>query len=148
MRQIAALPYRRKLVDAALDAEGAPARTASTTEILLVTSRDTGRWIIPKGHMMPGLTEFAAAAVEAEEEAGITGVISATPIGTYPYVKALSNGRSMVMTVAVYPLLVTHEADTWKEQHQRTRRWFAVDDAVAQVDEAELKVLIMGFFEG
>jgi uncharacterized protein len=118
---------------------------AQPLEILLVTSRDTGRWIIPKGHLMPGLADHAAAAVEAEEEAGLTGTISPHPIGSYPYAKALADGTSIAMTVAVYPLHVTHQAETWKEQQQRTRQWFSVADAVARVDEPELQALIAGF---
>jgi uncharacterized protein len=134
IQQIAALPYRHLSDD-----------PAQPMQILLVTSRDTGRWIIPKGNLMPGIADHAAAAVEAQEEAGLTGTISAQAIGSYPYAKALADGTSIAMTVAVYPLRVTHEAATWKEQQQRTRQWFSVADAVARVDEPELKALIAGF---
>lgn len=39
-------------------------------EILLITSRDSGRWIIPKGWPMKKKEPHEAAAVEAWQEAG------------------------------------------------------------------------------
>ena len=56
-------------------------------EFLLITSRGTGRWIIPKGWPMPGRTLAQAALREAYEEAGIRGIVETSSIGSYQYYK-------------------------------------------------------------
>jgi predicted phosphate transport protein (TIGR00153 family) len=134
IRQIAALPYRTE--GNAIDA---PVR------ILLITSRDTGRWVIPKGNIPSGMASHAAAAMEAEEEAGITGAICPTPLGSYRYRKRRGNGASLMVDVDVFPLAVTHEHQSWKEQRQRERRWFTLEDAADAVEESDLSELIRSF---
>jgi uncharacterized protein len=134
IRQIAALPYRTDGV--AVDAP---------VSILLVTSRETKRWVIPKGNLIAGMSAHAAAAVEAEEEAGVLGAACPTPIGTYYYRKKRGNGASLMAGVEVFPVAVTSELKTWKEQDQRERRWFSLADAADAVDEPDLKALIRSF---
>ena len=112
---------------------------------LLITSRGAGRWIIPKGWPMQGLKPQDAAAVEASEEAGITGEIEAHPIGSYPYDKPLKDERSAAVQVIVFPLLVTAQADAWKEQQERTARWFRAARAAPLVAEPALRRLILDF---
>ena len=114
-------------------------------EILLVTSRDTGRWVTPKGNRMSGLSDAEAAAEEAMEEAGATGLLDAEPIGTFTYDKRLSGKAMRLTAVDVYGLQVTHLFEAWPEQRQRERRWFSRLEAVDAVDEPELKALIAGF---
>jgi 8-oxo-dGTP pyrophosphatase MutT (NUDIX family) len=58
-------------------------------EILLVTTRQTRRWIIPKGWPIKGLRPAKSAAREAFEEAGVRGKISAKPLGLFTYEKSL-----------------------------------------------------------
>ena len=134
IRQIAALPYRTD--GTALDA---PVR------ILLITSRGTGRWVIPKGNIPGGLTGHAAAALEAEEEAGVAGSICPIPLGSYRYRKRRGNGASLMVDVDVFPLAVTHEWHSWKEQGERERRWFSLSEAADAVDEDDLRELIRSF---
>jgi predicted phosphate transport protein (TIGR00153 family) len=134
IRQIAALPYRTE--GPALDA---PVR------ILLITSRGTGRWVIPKGNVSGGLAPHAAAALEAEEEAGVGGSVSPIPLGSYRYRKRRGNGASLMVDVDVFPLCVTDERDTWKEQSERERRWFTLPQAAQAVDESDLRQLIRSF---
>ncbi len=134
MRQIAVLPYRF----------GGPGMDGPT-EILLITSRGTGRWVIPKGNPLNGLPRHASAAIEAEEEAGVIGAVCPTPIGSYQYRKRRANGASVMLDVEVFPLAVTRELDEWKEQNERERRWFAFDEAAKVVDEADLQALISSF---
>ena len=114
-------------------------------EILLVTSRDTGRWVTPKGNRMSGLTNAEAAAEEAMEEAGVTGPIDAEPVGTFTYDKRLSGKAKRLTAVDLYGLQVTHLFDRWPEAHQRERRWFSRMEAMDAVDESELKALIAAF---
>ena len=114
-------------------------------EVLLITSRDTGRWIIPKGWPIDGLTPEAAAAREAWEEAGVTGEISATSVGLYRYSKALTADRSVPCLVAVYPLRVGKLAKRYPEVGQRRRKWFPADKAAKKVDEPELREILAGF---
>ncbi|MDG2002170.1 MAG: DUF47 family protein [Novosphingobium sp.] len=134
MRQIAVLPYRTDSpsVDAPI-------------HILLITSRETRRWIIPKGNPMAKLPPHASAAVEAEEEAGVLGSACPVRIGSYRYRKRRNSGASVWAEVDVFPFAVTEELDSWKEQHERERRWFTLAEAADAVDEADLRALIRSF---
>lgn len=114
-------------------------------QFLLVTSRDTGRWVTPKGNRMKGLSDAEAAAEEAMEEAGATGLIEAYPNGAFTYDKRLSGRARRLTAVDLYGLQVTHLFDAWPEAHQRERRWFSRLEAVEAVDEPELKALIAAF---
>ncbi len=128
--QVAALPWRKA-------GEG--------IEVLLITSRDTGRWVLPKG--WPEGTEnlCEAAAREAAEEAGLSGVISQQEAGRYHYVKALSSGEEVVCEVLVYPLEVEQVADKWKEKRERKRKWVSPAEAARMLNEPELCKLISAF---
>jgi 8-oxo-dGTP pyrophosphatase MutT (NUDIX family) len=110
-------------------------------QVLLVTSRDTGRWIIPKGWRAKRLKDHEAAAREAEEEAGVLGRVKSKPIGDYSYPK-ISNKEARSLRVAVFLLLVRREMNQWPEQEQRRRAGFDVREAVKEVAEAELRTLI------
>ena len=126
-RQVAALPPR-------LAKNGA-------IEILLVTSRDTGRWIIPKGWTSKGLRDCEAAAREAKEEAGVKGKILREAIGTYRYIKReLGNGA--IIEVRVFLLKVSKRCKRWPEKRERQRAWFDLEAAVSKVSDPELSTLI------
>ncbi|MGF7146496.1 8-oxo-dGTP pyrophosphatase MutT (NUDIX family) [Sphingomonas zeicaulis] len=125
--QSAALPWRRL-------ADGGVA-------VLLVTSRRTRRWIIPKGHIERGMTAAASAAKEALEEAGVTGRVGGK-MGTFEYDKLLAAGGVRRLRVSVFPLEVAEELDRWEEQALRERAWFAPEHAAAAIAEAELQALI------
>ena len=112
---------------------------------MLITSRGTGRWVIPKGNPIRGLRPHLAAAREAFEEAGITGVTAAAPIGSFRYRKVLRDGRARAARVAVYPLAVHDRSLQWPEQDQRHSRWFTLAAAADAVDEPELKAIIARF---
>lgn len=128
--QIGALPWRRR--DGVL-------------EVLLVTSRETRRWVAPKGWPMPYKSDAEAAATEAWEEAGVKGLIAPAPIGGYSYAKRLKDGSERPCRVKVYPLEVTAERDAWPEATQRERRWMAPTEAAALVAEPELADLLQAF---
>jgi 8-oxo-dGTP pyrophosphatase MutT (NUDIX family) len=111
-------------------------------EVLLITSRDTGRWVIPKGWPVDGLDPANSAAREAWEEAGVTGVLSAEILGYYSYDKGIRPNVSLPCVVAVFPLHVTSLADRFPERKQRRRKWFAASKAAKLVDEPELRRLL------
>ena len=134
IRQIAAFPYRT--AGGAIDA---------AVSVLLVTSRESRRWVIPKGNATPGLAPHVAAAVEAEEEAGVRGVVCPTPLGSYRYRKRKGSGASLMLDVDVFPLAVSQELSEWKEQGQRERRWFNLAEAASVVEEPDLADLIRTF---
>ena len=113
--------------------------------MLLVTSRESGRWVIPKGNFANTVTPHAAAAQEAEEEAGVRGVVCPTALGTYRYRKRKGSGASLMADVEVFPLSVSEELSDWKEKKQRKRRWFSLSDAANAVEEADLRDLIRSF---
>jgi 8-oxo-dGTP pyrophosphatase MutT (NUDIX family) len=117
----------------------------SGIEVLLITSRDTGRWIIPKGWPMPGLAPEAAAAQEAWEEAGVQGLVNPLCVGRYGYQKNLTADALVPCAVAVYGLQVTHMADSFPEAAQRRRGWFGAATAASLVQEPDLAGLIGRF---
>lgn len=131
--QYAALPWRRG--EAGL-------------EVLLITSRETRRWVIPKGWPMKGRKPFEAAAQEAFEEAGVIGVVKSRKTGAYRYEKRLKNGKLRLVHVNVYPLKVREERDRWPEMAEREKKWVTPTEAAAMVDEPELQSLIAGFAPG
>lgn len=128
--QVAALPWREK---------------AGKIEILLVTSRDTGRWVLPKGWPEQGEQLCQAATREAAEEAGIDGAVSPLEAGRYYYGKRQSSGMELRCEVRVFPLEVRSVADKWPEKEQRRRIWLSPSEAAARVHEPDLGRLIIHF---
>ena len=128
--QVAALPWRD---------------TRHGIEIMLITSRDTGRWVLPKGWPEAKEPLCEAAAREAGEEAGLRGTISHFEAGRYFYAKALSSGEEVPCEVLVFPLRVDRIADRWKEKRSRTRKWASCTEAVRMVNEPDLSQIIAHF---
>jgi uncharacterized protein Yka (UPF0111/DUF47 family)/8-oxo-dGTP pyrophosphatase MutT (NUDIX family) len=112
---------------------------------LLITSRRTKRWVIPRGNPIPGLSAAQSAAQEAYEEAGLTGIVSPEEIGRYSYEKVKRSGATVPAEVTVFPLRASIQSRHWPERDQRESRWFTRMEAAAAVDEAGLKALIRGF---
>lgn len=129
-RQYAALPWRHSEVG---------------LEILLITSRETRRWVIPKGWARKGEPPTIAAAREALEETGAAGRVDPAPLGEYGYDKLMKSGRVRPVTVAVYSLEVLHEHEEWPEMAVREKLWIAAAEGADLVDEAELRILIASF---
>jgi 8-oxo-dGTP pyrophosphatase MutT (NUDIX family) len=129
--QYAALPWR-------LDEDG-------YIEILLATSRDTKRWVIPKGWPMKGRKPHIAAAIEAMQEAGLRGKIEKTKLGEYEYEKRLKGGSAVDCRVEVFPLRVEGQRKKWPEKGQRVTYWFPFERAAEQVDEPQLREIILAF---
>lgn len=112
-------------------------------EVLLVTSRGTGRWIIPKGWPIRGLASPQAALQEAWEEAGVKEATSgADPIGTYGYDKITGSGLPLPVETLVYPVEVDALENDFPEAGQRERRWVSPTEAANLVDEPELKSIL------
>ncbi|HZZ67692.1 MAG TPA: NUDIX hydrolase [Phenylobacterium sp.] len=114
-------------------------------EVLLITSRETHRWVIPKGWPIKGKSSSKSAAQEAFEEAGVQGKVGKKPFGGYAYDKRLKNGRLQRVRVAVFPLQVENEAETYLELGQREKLWLPPSEAARKVDEPELMVLLATF---
>jgi len=128
--QYAALPYRV---------------ASGRLQVLLVTSRRTRRWIVPKGWPVESMPASACAALEALEEAGVKGEVQKTPIGHYRYVKHHKNRASEPCKVEVYALRVTEQRKSWAEGEERERRWYSPAEAAAVVAEPLLQHLILEF---
>ena len=129
--QYAALPWRK-------NGDGA-------VEILLITSRESRRWVIPKGWPMKGKAPEAAAAQEAYEEAGVLGEPRHKQLGIYHYDKRLRSGRLQHVRVQVYALQVQEARDIWPEMAERDRLWSSPAEAANLVDEPELRALLAKF---
>lgn len=125
--QVGALPWRRG---------------EKGIEVLLITSRGTGQWIVPKGGLMAGIGPAASAAEEAWEEAGVRGRIEEQPAGRFTHMKSRPGARSLRCRVTLYRLEVETVARSWPERGQRKRRWFPLEEAAASVRSGELRALI------
>ncbi|QMU60019.1 MAG: NUDIX domain-containing protein [Boseongicola sp.] len=113
------------------------------TQVLLITSRDTGRWIIPKGWPEQGLTTREAAIKEAWEEAGVVAEPEhGDTIGSYSYDKIQSTGWPLPVETLVYPVAVDTLADDFPEAHERKRKWVDPEEAANLVNEPELKSIL------
>jgi 8-oxo-dGTP pyrophosphatase MutT (NUDIX family) len=126
--QYAALPYRLS--------------GKSRTEVMLVTSRETHRWIIPKGWPQKDKAPHDSAAREAFEEAGVVGAIGKRSVGSFPYQKRLKNGVVTVCEVHVFPLRVRRQSKQWPEKEQREVKWLSANDAAETVKEPMLSEII------
>jgi 8-oxo-dGTP pyrophosphatase MutT (NUDIX family) len=131
-RQVAALPYRL---------------TAAGWEVALVTTRESGRWILPKGWPIKGLPDFEAAAIEALEEAGMVGRIGRRSIGEFVYLKRFVKTSDKV-TATVYPLAVVEQRPKWREKNEREVRWFSAAEAAEKVTIEGVGALIERFVAG
>lgn len=127
LQQISALPFciSRKSVD-----------------VLLVTSRGRGHWILPKGWPSEGLEPTHTAAQEAHEEAGLIGPVHHDPIGSFPYKKFLKRGRSVDCRVVVYPMLVVEQRVRWREKAQRSLMWVPIRKASKKTQDKGLSRLL------
>lgn len=114
-------------------------------EILVITSRDTGRWVIPKGWPMERRTAREVAEREAFEEAGVIGTATEASIGTYDYLKGLNGGIKVPCKVQVHALEVKKMAKDFKEKGMRRLEWVSCEEAALRVDEQALKELILSF---
>ena len=126
VKQVGALPYAV--------VEGRPV-------FLLVTSRRSGRWIVPNGSLIPGQSAAQSAATEALEEAGVEGIVDETPIGSYRTIKKGGMARQVV-EVDLYPLRVTQQHDTWAEKDNRHRHWVLLREAKRLLTDPELADLV------
>jgi 8-oxo-dGTP pyrophosphatase MutT (NUDIX family) len=124
--QYAALPYRR----------------GARVDILLVTSLETRRWIIPKGWPIEGLAPHECAAAEAFEEAGVEGEVGCESVGAFLYDKRRKSGV-VPCRVEVFPLEVTRERENWPEGDRRQRRWFSPEEAAAAASDPSLGDIIL-----
>jgi len=129
--QSAALPWRRT--------------AAGDVEVLLITSRETRRWVIPKGWPIKGLKLPQTAAREAFEEAGVEGEVAKKKIGVFHYDKRLRSGLLQKVRVGVYPLKVDIERQDWPEAQQREKLWTTPQAAADLVEESELSLILRAF---
>lgn len=113
-------------------------------QVCLVTSRTRKRWIIPKGWPMHKQTPASAAATEAYEEAGVSGVAIDQCLGVYSYVKPLKLNEAPII-VMVYPLHVRNVHSKWPEKHQRKRKWYSLKKAAQKLTEPQLKQIVLSF---
>lgn len=113
------------------------------TEILLITSRDTGRWILPKGWPINGLDAANSALQEAWEEAGVkSGIVEGPAIGSYDYDKVMDGGRTLPIEAHVFKVRVDDLTDTYPECGKRKRKWVRPAEAATLVNEPQLKAIL------
>jgi 8-oxo-dGTP pyrophosphatase MutT (NUDIX family) len=123
----AALPFRR---------------SHGQWEVLLVTTRRSGRWIVPKGRPIKGCTAARTAKIEALEEAGVSGAVSRKSIGAFETRSRFAPPRKKADRVEVFPLAVRREHESWPEEGDRRRRWMTIDQAIKTVHPSGLAELL------
>ena len=129
--QFAALPWRLS--------EG------GTRQIMLLTSRETQRWVIPKGWPMKKRKPAEVASQEAYEEAGLVGrIVGKRPVGSFHYVKRLGK-KEVLCQVRVFLFRVEQQLDDWPEKNQREAKWFDAEEAADLVEEGGLAEIISRF---
>lgn len=111
-------------------------------QVLLVTSRDTGRWVIPKGWPIAGKTIAESALQECWEEAGVVGDLDSAELGAYNYRKRRPRRGDLNCTVSVFSIRVDRLEDDFPERDQRRRKWFRPAKAARKVNEPELGSLL------
>jgi 8-oxo-dGTP pyrophosphatase MutT (NUDIX family) len=114
-------------------------------KVLLITSRRTRRWIVPKGWPMEGRTPSQTAIQEAWEEAGVTGRPAGPCIGVYSYAKDVGSMDDLPCLAMLYPVEVRALAKEYPESGQRRRRWVSPRKAARLLSEPELARLILDF---
>jgi 8-oxo-dGTP pyrophosphatase MutT (NUDIX family) len=124
------------------------AEVGGETCVLLLTSRETGRWIIPKGWPVKRLKPWEAAAREAYEEAGLLGTVGRDPVGTFLYDKRLDNGRTVEVEVTVFPMAVRQQLEDWPERGERRSRWVTPGQAAMLVEEGGLVDMLLDAAHG
>lgn len=128
--QFAALPYRIH---------------KGKTEVLLITSRGTRQWLLPKGWPMESLKPHKTAAQEAWEEAGILGRARKHCLGTYRYRKTRGAKRGQSIRVLIYPLEVDKLTRIYPEAGQRERKWLSPKKAAKRIHHPDLALLVGSF---
>src|SRR5215471_418345 len=126
--QYGALPYRL--------------RAASSPQFMLITSRETRRWVIPKGWPKKGKSPQYSAAREAFEEAGVVGAVGRRAVGSFAYEKRLKNGVVVICHVRVFALEVTRQSRQWPEKQERVVKWLSASQAAEKVSEPRLSQII------
>jgi 8-oxo-dGTP pyrophosphatase MutT (NUDIX family) len=126
--QYGALPYRLSV--------------GSRPQFMLITSRETRRWVIPKGWPKKGKSPRSSAAREAFEEAGVVGAVAKRSAGSFSYEKRLKNGGVVVCDVRVFPLEVRRQSKKWPEKQERIFKWLSASQAAEKVDEPTLGEII------
>ncbi len=121
--------------------------TPDGLQALLITSRETRRWVIPKGNIGKGQSARAAAELEAYEEAGVRGDADNIPLGFYTYLKIMEDGTAQPTVVEVFAMHVTKEAKDWPEKAERERLWVTPQEAAKCVLEPGLAVLLLRLAE-
>lgn len=117
-------------------------RQGDEVRVLLLTSRGTGRWVLPKGWAERGLTGREVAAKEAFEEAGLVGEVGPEALGSYSYLKEMVKAPAVPCRVEVFALWVDQQLVDWPEREQRVRQWFSLPEAARKVHEDELRLLL------
>ncbi len=114
-------------------------------QVMLITSRGTKRWILPKGWPMDGMTPAQSAAEEAFEEAGVRGKPYDVCVGVYSYNKVMENGPDLPCLAMVFPLKVKRVLSTYPEKSERRRKWLPLKRAAEKISEPELRAILKGF---
>ena len=119
-------------------------KSGPKTEVCIITSRGTGRWIVPKGWPMAGLSPAEAVALEAYEEAGVSGEVQPDTLGLFSYNKRMAR-TSLPVIAVIYAMEVTKVHKSWPEAHQRKRRWVSPAKAAKKLSDPELRQVVAGF---
>jgi 8-oxo-dGTP pyrophosphatase MutT (NUDIX family) len=120
-------------------------RAPDGIQILLITTRNTRRWIVPKGWPDEGRDPHECAAQEAYEEAGVVGDVTGDVIGVFTHKKQLKSGQMVTCRIHVFAMEVTDVCEEWAEKNVREAKWCSVSEALALVGDSGLRRIIAKF---
>ena len=120
-------------------------RAADGLQLLLITTRSTKRWIVPKGWPEKNMAPNECAAHEAYEEAGVLGDVADQPIGTFSHRKQLKSGHLITCRIHVFDMEVTGIAEDWPEKDEREIRWCTAEEAMALASDLGLRRIVAKF---
>lgn len=107
-------------------------------EVLLVTSKSTRRWILPKGWPILSRRAHRTAAIEAFEEAGVTGKVHKNPFASFSSYKGGEAGLKLRTEILVFLVDVESEAEEFPDSAERDVRWVSIKEAVRMTSEPGL----------
>jgi 8-oxo-dGTP pyrophosphatase MutT (NUDIX family) len=102
-------------------------------QVAIVTTRGSGRWIIPKGRRERGMEDHEVAALEAFEEAGVITSHSAHE----PLQVCLKGRRKTHLMIHV--LHIDRLLTRWPERRERHRRLVELEDLRKWIQSRRLR---------
>ena len=121
---------------------------AGGVRVILITTRTTGSWSVPRGRRIPGKTRRRSAEIETYEESGKVAR-AGRKLGAYLVAPrgGEAGRKGLPLQVTVYAARVRRHVDAWPERGQRLVTDVTPTEAVGMVRDTGLAKIIGAFAE-